>query len=156
MESSKKKLRKHPLLPKFFRLFGLSKILNLHNTEYVNNEKETCKMNNKIIIGVGIGLVIGLVLGIFVSVIINLPSLINTGTGINNQVQVSGRVAGFQIGIINFVNLNETIVTSAPIMDGKYSVLLVGGQSYVAVIKGTSNQYALYVPSGVATFTHDF
>ena len=97
-------------------------------------------------------IIMGAIVGILST---NLLST-NQGTGTNNQVQVSGTVQEFQIGIIQFQNLNRTIKTSAPIIDGKYSVLLVGGQSYDVTIKGTYNYYSVYVPSGVATFTANF
>jgi hypothetical protein len=127
----------------------------------MTNRKKGKRTNGKLVLGVSIGLVVGLVLGISISVFLNLGSIINpTGTGIGNQVQVSGTVKGRQTGTIVFVNLNKTIQTSAPITDGKYSVLLVGGQSYDVAAgdksTGDYSTYKLYVPSGVATFTADF
>lgn len=104
-----------------------------------------------------VGLVIGLAIGIFSSPIL-LPT--QTGTGINNQVQVSGTVSILQTGSVRFYNLGNTIQSSAPIINGKYSVLLVGGQSYHVYVDnsngGTVGSYSLYVPSGVATFTANF
>jgi hypothetical protein len=123
-------------------------------------KRREIKTNGKIIVGTAIGLVVGLALGIFISVILNLPNaILPTGTGTNNQVQVSGTVQKTQTGTIYFRNLNRTIETSAPIIDGKYSVLLVGGQSYdvyVNYYSYSTPNYLLYVPSGVATFTADF
>jgi hypothetical protein len=119
-------------------------------------------MNKKIIAGASIGLIVGLVLGILISVFFNLPSVISpTGVGISNQVQVSGTVWDTQTGTIYFRNLNRTIETSAPIIDGKYSVLLIGGQSYEVYVNYYSSyssdlDYTVYVPSGVTTFAADF
>ena len=119
-----------------------------------------------------IGLVIGLALGIFISVILNLPNVIlptQSGVGMSNQVQVSGTVQVTQTGTIYFLQTpwdsfieNETIRTSSPIVDGKYSVLLVGGKSYDIFIDDYPSywdedpDYVLYVPAGVTTFTADF
>jgi hypothetical protein len=127
-------------------------------------------MNNKIVIGTVVGLIAGLVLGVFVGVLFISPSgilPINGGTGTNNQVQVSGTVPDRTSGTIYFSNLDGTIQTSASITNGKYSVLLVSGQSYTAshissvghIIDGTFYPYIdyneFYVPSGVTTFTED-
>lgn len=83
--------------------------------------------------------------------------------GTNNQVQVSGTVQKTQTGTIYYRTANESIRTSSPITDGKYSVLLVGGQSYdiyIDVYHSDSYYYkpdfVLYVPLGVTTFTADF
>ena len=124
-------------------------------------KRREIKTNGKIIVGTAIGLVVGLALGIFISVFLNLGSVINpTGAGTSNQVQVSGTVRDTQTGTIYFRNLNVTIETSGSITDGKYTVLLKGGQSYeVAVnhrIVFNDYDYTLYVPEGVATFTADF
>jgi hypothetical protein len=106
-----------------------------------------------------IGLLIGLVLGIFISPIL-LPK--QTGAGTNNQVQVSGTVNGKQTGTIYFRTSNESIRTSSPIIDGKYNVLLVGGQSYDIYIDyyHSSSYYTpdfvLYVPLGVTVLTANF
>jgi len=106
-----------------------------------------------------IGLVVGLALGIFIS-----PTLLpkQTGTGINNQVQVSGTVPN-RTTILCFSNLNHSIETTANIINGEYSVLLVGGQSYEVYndhfplsdpwYSPAYNQF--YVPSGVTTFTEN-
>jgi hypothetical protein len=121
-------------------------------------------MANKIIIGVVIGLAVGLVLGFSLSLVINLPSTINKGVGTNNQVQVSGTVDLTGLGNVNtlyFLDLNGTIETSAPIINGHYSVLLIGGQSYkvfdysTAKITSYSDFNPFYVPLGVTTFTED-
>ena len=125
-------------------------------------------MNSKIVVGTSIGLIIGLVLGVFVGVLVIsksgiLPS--KTGTGTNNQVQVSGTVPNRQTGTLWFLNLNLTMETTATITNGEYSVLLVGGQSYniynSAPENGqpaefyTSDYNVFYVPLGVTTFTEN-
>jgi hypothetical protein len=109
-----------------------------------------------------IGLVIGLVLGIFVSVLFNLPSLFHTGVGVNNQVQVSGTVPDNIAGTLYFFNSNRTFETSAPINNGRYSVLLVGGQSYdifdyvsLTGPTGFSDYNPFYVPLGIITLTEN-
>jgi hypothetical protein len=112
------------------------------------------------VIGTVIGLVIGLALGIFISPFL-LPKEI--GTGINNQMQVSGTVPNRTTGILCFSNLNHSIETTANIINGEYSVLLVGGQSYEVYndhfplsdpwYSPAYNQF--YVPSGVTTFTEN-
>jgi hypothetical protein len=126
--------------------------------------------NRKIIVVAVIGLVVGLALGIFISAIFNLPNVIlptQSGAGNNNQVQVSGTVQKTQTGTIYFLQLasfydNDSIKTSSPIKDGKYSVLLVGGQSYDIFIdryprySSETPDYTLYVPSGATTFTANF
>jgi hypothetical protein len=104
-----------------------------------------------------IGLIIGLALGVFVSVLFNLPSSFHTGAGVNNQVQVSGTVSEIQTGTIQFDNLNATIRTSGQIVNGHYSVLLVGGQSYsVTIYNGSTYYYSKYIPLDVSTFTANF
>lgn len=110
-----------------------------------------------------IGLVIGLVLGIFVGVMFNLPSSFHTGVGVDNQVQVSGTVTNNMFtNILVFENTNADFETSVPIVNGRYSVLLVGGQSYdvfgYAVyffMPGSSDYTPFYVPLGVTTFTEN-
>jgi hypothetical protein len=126
------------------------------------------KMNGKIIAATSIGLVIGLVLGILISIVFNLPTVTNTnGAGISNQVQVSGMVRDTQTGTIYFLQLaklhnDDMIHSSSPIVDGKYSVVLVGNQSYDIFVdrypyySTEKPDYAVYVPSGVTTFTADF
>jgi hypothetical protein len=123
---------------------------------------------NIVIVTVVIGLVVGLVSGIFVSVLFNLPSSFHTGVGVNNQVQVSGAVQGMTSGTLYFQNPNETILTSATVNNGHYSVLLVGGQSYNIYsddpttfegLRGyapSSDFHPFYVPLGVTTFTANF
>ena len=121
------------------------------------------KLNNKIIIGVVVGLVIGLVLGFSLSLIINLPSMINKGVGTDNQVQVSGSVTpayGDTVNTVYFQNLNGTFETSASDVNGQYSVLLLGGQSYNVFdfqprSTGTGDYKTFYVPLGVTTFTEN-
>ncbi len=124
-------------------------------------------MNKKIILGTIIGLVVGLALGIFVSVLFNLPSSFHTGVGVNNQVQVSGTVQNMTSGTLYFQNVNQTILTTATITDGRYSVLLVAGQSYnIYTYSPTTFEglrgYAphsefnpFYVPLGVTTLTEN-
>ena len=91
-------------------------------------------MNGKIIGAAVASLVIGLVLGIAISVVFNLPSMINpSGAGIGNQVQVSGTVRDTQTGTIYFLQLakfyeDDMIHSSSQIVNGRYSVVLVGGQ----------------------------
>ena len=115
---------------------------------------EKVRMNKKLILGTVIGLVVGLALGIFVGVVFIVPNMVR------NQVQVSGTVSEAHTGTIKFTNLNQTIVTSASITNGEYSVWLVGGQSYNVVVYlvtgNTVGTYSLYIPSGVATFTANF
>lgn len=117
------------------------------------------------IVALVIGLVIGLALGIFISPIL-LPK--QTGTGINNQVQVSGSISENQPSEIYFSSLGlvngSRIQTSSLITNGQYSVVLVGGQSYTVYVYyqpvgntyPTSKTYSIYVPSGVTTFTANF
>ncbi len=120
-------------------------------------------MNNKIVIGTVIGLIAGLMLGVFMGVLITSPSGIlpsKTGAGTNNQVQVSGTIEETGISSIEFTNLNGTISSSAPIINGVYSILLVGGQSYnVDLFEQYGNEayeFSLYVPLGVTTFAANF
>jgi len=103
-----------------------------------------------------VGLVVGLVLGIFISPIIR-PT--QSGAGTNNQVQVSGTVSESQTTIYFFsVNRTNPIDTSTPIVNGQYSILLLGGRSYNVGFYTSSYdaQYDLYVPLGVTTFTANF
>jgi hypothetical protein len=106
-----------------------------------------------------IGLVIGLVLGIFISVFFNLPSAFHTGNGVNNQVQVSGKIQETQTGSIYFYEIGQVGRTS-PIVNSQYSVILVGGNSYYANVYDSNGNflgyYSLYVPLGVTTFTANF
>jgi hypothetical protein len=90
-----------------------------------------------------------------------------TGTGTNNQVQVSGTVPDRTSGTLYFANLDGTFQTSTSITNGEYSVLLVGGQSYTVshissvghIIDNTFYPYInyneFYVPLGVTTFTEN-
>ena len=65
-----------------------------------------------------------------------------------------------QNGTILFVNLNKTVSTSGQITSGKYSVLLVGGQSYAVEAGDLAGYplgtYTIYIPLGVSTFTANF
>jgi len=82
-----------------------------------------------------------------------------------NQVQVSGAVSETQTGTIKFDNKEERaynksiplIESSVPIVNGQYSILLLGGHSYSVYIYLAGDAYysywgALYVPLGVTTF----
>jgi hypothetical protein len=122
-------------------------------------------MNSKIVLATVIGLIAGLVLGVFIGVMFISPS--KTGTETNNQVQVSGKVNYQFVTSIIFTSSSGTnISSSAPIVNGQYSVLLLGGQSYTVQLwnpdkyaigyGGYEATLALYVPSGVTTFTANF
>jgi len=117
-------------------------------------------MINKIVIGVAIGLAVGLVLGVFVGIAV-YPSL-HSGVVTRNQVQVSGTILEKGISWIQFINLagNTTTATTAPVTNGAYDVLIVGGQSYNVYLLNQhgvdQKQLSLYVPSGVTTFHADF
>jgi hypothetical protein len=117
-----------------------------------------------------VGLVIGLGLGVVISVVFDVPSMLNlngsgknTGAGTNNQVQMSGTVHTTQTGTIEFKEIyssnNTNLQSSAPIEDGKYSVLLVGGKSYDVYVSADGygkGDYSIYVPEGVTIFTANF
>ena len=128
--------------------------------KYKNEKRSRIKVINKIIIGVVVGLVVGLVLGVFVGIAV-YPS-VHSGVGTHNQVQVSGKVLETGISWIQFINLagNTTTATTAPITNGAYDVLIVGGQSYNVYLLdqhgADQKQLSLYVPSGVTTFHADF
>ena len=121
-------------------------------------------------LGAVIGLIAGLVLGVFIGVIFISPSGIlpsKNGVGTNNQVQVSGKVNYKFVTSIIFTSTGGTnISSSASIVNGQYSVLLLGGQSYTVQLwnpdkyaigyGGYEATLALYVPSGVTTFTANF
>lgn len=124
-------------------------------------------MDNKIIIGVVVGLVIGLIVGAFIGIAV-YPSTHN-GAGTKNQVQVSGTV---QSGIITgntlyFQSAFWNILTTASIVNGHYSVLLTGGQTYNIYgsnpipFEGERNYTEpsdfnpFYLPSGVTRFTEN-
>ncbi|MGD0644393.1 MAG: hypothetical protein ABSA75_05760 [Candidatus Bathyarchaeia archaeon] len=127
-------------------------------------------MNNKIVLGIVVGLIVGLVLGVFIGVMFISPSGIlptKTVSNTNNQVQVSGTVNYQFVTSIIFTSASGTnISSSAPIVSGQYSVLLLGGQSYTVQLwnpdkfaigyGGYEATLALYVPSGVTTFTANF
>jgi prophage DNA circulation protein len=78
------------------------------------------------------------------------------------QVQVSGTISIIQAGTIYFNSFDGKIQTSSPFTDGRYSVSLVGGQSYNVDIRWTypggvtGENFTLYVPEGATTFTADF
>jgi hypothetical protein len=110
------------------------------------------------------GIVIGLALGVAVSPIIITPEKILC---IINPVQVSGTVTGVLKGTIQFVNNNEAENTRyqhrAQIINGNYSILLSGGQTYrvyigIGGITGDvpHDPYYVYIPSNVTTFTANF
>ena len=120
-------------------------------------------MNSKIVVGTVIGLIAGLMLGLFMGVLVASPSGIQpskTGAGINNQVQVSGTIEETGISSIEFTSLNGTISSSVPILNGVYSILIVGGQSYnVDLFEQNGKEayeFSLYVPLGVTTFAANF
>ena len=109
------------------------------------------------------GLVIGLGLGLAISPLIIAPRKILC---ITNPVQVSGTVSE-QKGTIQFVNDNEANSTRydhrAQIVNGYYTILLSGGQTYTVYIgipgitgnvPHSPNQ--VYVPSNVTAFTANF
>ncbi len=121
-------------------------------------------MNNKsLVLGLIVGLVIGLPIGILTSKFV-MPS---SPEGTNNQVQVSGTVRNTQTGTIYFLQLarfndKEEIKSSSSIVNGKYSVWLVGNQSYDIFVNryptysDEEPEYTVYVPAGVTTFTANF
>jgi len=122
-------------------------------------------MNRRIIVGVVIGLAIGLVLGIFLSVIFILPIYVHQETEITNPVKVSGSVSFAQYGTIQFINWNETTNTRydhySQIIFGRYSITLSGGHNYTVIfgLGGTEEypeEFRVYVPSNVTTFTANF
>jgi len=95
----------------------------------------------------------------------NLQNQLNNMTG--NQVQVSGTLQNPQSGTIYFLQLakfydDDAIKASSPIVNGGYSVMLVGGQSYDIFVNRYPSysdeepDYTLYVPEGVTTFTANF
>jgi hypothetical protein len=118
---------------------------------------------NMMIVAILTGLLIGLGLGIFVSVLFNLPSSFHTEVGVNNQVQVSGTVPAEPVTTtLYFRSSNGTMETSAPVINGQFSVLLIGGQSYEVFdyLPSTDSTYGgdyapFYVPLGVTIFTEN-
>ena len=95
-----------------------------------------------------------LVLGIWIGAVIKLP------TELNNVVQVSGTVSPHNASILYFESLSGTFNTSANVVNGQYSVLLTGGQSYnvfnLPPYAYQENVYkSFYVPSGITTFTEN-
>jgi hypothetical protein len=108
-------------------------------------------------------LVVVIILGAIVGILSTNLLSTNQGTGTNNQVQVSGTIQEHDPTAIYFGSISETVFTSAVITNGHYSVVLVGNQSYVVRVafrddNGTpqDDNYAIYVPSGVTTFTANF
>jgi predicted small secreted protein len=107
----------------------------------------------------------GLIGGFGLSYIIYQPQVQNLQ---NNQVQVSGTISENQpseIVFSSFAPVNGSYIqTSSLIINGRYSVVLVGGISYsvridyqpVGYTYPTSRTYSLYVPLGVTTFTANF
>jgi len=97
-----------------------------------------------------------------------LQGLLNTsGAGANNQVQVTGTVQETQTNSIVFLNAETIgnssaprITTSSLIVNGQYSVILLGGHSYLVTLfdsyESQLASYTIYVPLGVTTFTANF
>ena len=117
-------------------------------------------MNNKLVIGTVIGLIVGLALGVFIGISVSAP---NNGSGINNQVQVSGSVKEQNPNEISFSSIQgskQSVQTSSLITNGQFSVVLVGNQSYNVEISFTNGydsvSYSIYVPTGANTFTANF
>ena len=121
-------------------------------------------MNSRIIIGIVIGLIVVLVAGVFIGAFFVSPSK----TGKSNEAQVSGTVSGATDNVIDFANTYGNITASAAIINGRYSVSLPNGQSYVAMTPAGAPSYyppnaseyytasaTFYVPSGVSTFTQN-
>ncbi len=117
----------------------------------------------KTVNGVGL-LVIGLVVGLAVGAYVLYPLVTpNPAAGKNNQVQVSGTVNARNGTLLSFGNLNQTIETTANVTNGRYSVLLVGGQSYNVYLGGfpppvdwqDPDYTPFYVPLGVSAFTEN-
>jgi hypothetical protein len=120
-----------------------------------------------------IGLIVGLGIGVVVGYEI-LPT--HNGAGTNNQVQVSGTINLGQSGTILFDNNQEVennrsttiIQASAPIINSQYSITLVSGHSYNVTVtieswgvyqaptNTTYNDFSIYIPLGVTTFTANF
>jgi hypothetical protein len=103
-----------------------------------------------------------LVVVIIMGVIVGILST-NQGKLANNQVKVSGSIQEHDPNTIYFASISKTVATSSIITNGHYSVVLVGNQSYAVIVafrddNGTPQEdnYALYVPSGVTTFTANF
>lgn len=119
-------------------------------------------MVNKIIIGLIIGLLIGLAAGfvLFSVAKLQIQNGNTDGTGTNNQVQVSGTIQDSNVATIKFTNLDGTITSSAPDVNGAYSILLLGNQSYVVQLIYQNgylgNGLSTYIPSGVTIFTANF
>jgi len=114
-------------------------------------------------------LVVVIILGAIVGILSTNLLSSNQGTGTNNQVIVSGTVSGATDNVIDSVSSsNQNLTASAPIINGRYTVSLVNGQSYQAVTpSGDPSHYppnaseyysataTFYVPSGVSTFTQN-
>ena len=128
-------------------------------TQQIPPPPKSSNKNGRIVAALLIGLVVGLGIGVVIG---DVALSTHNGAGTNNQVQVSGTVTGNETNTIYFISLNQTIETSAPIVNGKYSVLLVGGQSYDICdyspvigerVYSTYNQF--YVPLGITTLTEN-
>jgi len=78
---------------------------------------------------------------------------------IENQIQVSGTIHAIQNGTIVFFDghdlFSSDITVSSPIINGQFSVLLVGGKSY-NVVTDNAWYYLLYVPLDAKNFTVNF
>lgn len=86
-----------------------------------------------------------------------------SGTGTNDQVQVSGSIKEQNPNEISFSSIQgnkQSVQTSSLITNGQFSVVLVGNQSYNVEISFTNGydsvSYSIYVPTGVTTFTANF
>ena len=131
--------------------------------------KSSSRNRRIVIAALVIVLVVGLAWDVFVSVLFSLPkSSFHTENGINN-VLVWGTVSETQTGTIKFSNDAEVsenrsmavLSTSSPIVNGQYSVDLVGGHlydvfAYVDNKNGYDYSYSLYAPYGAAPFTANF
>ncbi len=120
-------------------------------------------MKKAVIVGIAIGVIIVLALGIFIGVSIIKPNKTS------NEATISGTVSGATDSVIDFVSVsNQNLTASASIINGRYSVSLPNGQSYVAMTpagdpscypSGASEYYTasatFYVPSGDSTFTQN-
>jgi hypothetical protein len=116
-------------------------------------------VNDKIVTWVTIGLIVGLVLITLVGVFF-IPQLLNGNRTSNNQVQVSGLVSETQSGIITFSSANRNSYKTLHIDNGRYSVVLTGGETYKVTIESNKGvnfgNYSLYVPIDAGNFTANF
>ncbi len=119
-----------------------------------------------------VAIIVGVVFIVLIALVgISLVALSNSGknTQTNGQVQVSGTVTfqGSSSNTLYFQNTNESILTSASVVNGHYSVMLTGGQSYniytfnPTVFEGersyapNSDFSPFYLPSGVTSYTEN-